>query len=92
MNKTELIAAVAEKAHLTKKDAGAAIDSAVAVILETLAKGESVAFVGFGTLEVRERKARTGKNPLTGQPLEIPAAKVPVFKAGKQLKDAAAGK
>lgn len=87
MNKNELIAAVAEKAGFSKKDAAAAVDSMIAAIAESLEKGDKVQLVGFGTFEVKERAARTGKNPRTGEVVEIPAAKVPAFKAGKALKD-----
>lgn len=87
MNKNELIAAVAEKAGFSKKDAAAAVDSVIAAIAESLEKGDKVQLVGFGTFEVKERAARTGKNPRTGEVVEIPAAKVPAFKAGKALKD-----
>ncbi len=90
MNKTELIAAVAEKANLSKKDADAAISAVVASITEALSKGEKVQVVGFGTYEVKARSARMGRNPQTKKEIEIPATKVPVFKAGKALKDAVA--
>lgn len=88
MNKTELISSVAEKSELTKKDAEKAVNAIFASIQEALAKGEKVQLVGFGTFEVRERKARTGRNPQTGEEIQIAAAKVPAFKAGKALKDA----
>lgn len=88
MNKNELIAAVAEKAGTSKKDAAAAVDSVINVITEALQNGEKIQLVGFGTFEVKERAARTGKNPRTGETVEIAAAKVPGFKAGKALKDA----
>lgn len=88
MNKTELISSVAEKSELTKKDAEKAVNALFASIQEALAKGEKVQLVGFGTFEVRERKARTGRNPQTGEEIQIAAAKVPAFKAGKSLKDA----
>ena len=88
MNKTELIAAVAEKAGLTKKD----VEKAVAALLETVkgevAKKGKVQLIGFGTFEARTRNARTGKNPRTNEPIKIPAATVPAFKAGKAFKDA----
>ena len=87
MNKGELIAKIAE-AGLSKKDAGIALDAAIAAIGDALAKGESVQLVGFGTFSVKERAARTGRNPKTGEPLKIAASKVPGFKAGKGLKDA----
>ena len=87
MNKNELIAAVAEKANLTKKDAAAAVDAMIASITEALANNDKVQLVGFGTFEVKERASRTAKNPRTGETVEVPAAKVPSFKAGKALKD-----
>ena len=86
MNKSELIAKIAE-AGLTKKDAGIALEAALAAIGDALAKGESVQLVGFGTFGVKERSAREGRNPRTGEVVKIPAAKAPVFKAGKALKD-----
>ena len=88
MNKTELIAAVAEKSGLSKKDAATAVESVIAAVSDSLVKGEKVQLVGFGTFEVKERAARTGKNPQTGAAVEIPASKAPAFKAGKALKDA----
>ena len=88
MNKTELIAAVAEKADLSKKDAEAAITAAVEAITGALIEGEKVQLVGFGSFEVKERAARTGRNPRTKETVEIPASKVPVFKAGQAFKDA----
>ncbi len=90
MNKTELIAAVAEKAGLSKKDADAAVSAVVASVTEALSKGEKVQLVGFGTYEVKARPARVGRNPQTKKEIKIPATKVPVFKAGKALKDAVA--
>ena len=88
MNKTELIAAVADKADLSKADAGRAIDSLFEVVGKALKKKDKVSLVGFGTFLVRERAARTGRNPKTGAPLKIKASKTPSFKAGKALKDA----
>ena len=88
MNKTELIAALAEKANVTKKDAGEVLDAFVATITDALKKGDKVSLVGFGTFEARHRAARKGKNPQTGAEVNIPAANVPAFKAGKALKDA----
>lgn len=88
MNKTELIAAVAENAALSKKDAEKAVNVIVDAIKGALADGDKVQLVGFGTFEVRERGARTGKNPRTGEAIKIAASKVPAFKAGKALKDA----
>lgn len=90
MNKTELVASVAEKAELSKKDAEKAVSAVLESIEEALKAGDKVAVVGFGTFEVKERAARTGKNPRTGEAVKIPAARVPVFKAGKGLKDAVA--
>ena len=87
MNKTELIAAVAEKAELSKKDAEAAVSATVDAITEALKQGEKVQLVGFGSFEVKSRAARTGRNPKTMETIQIPASKAPVFKAGKALKD-----
>ena len=88
MNKTELIEKVAAVAGISKKDAAAAVNATFDAISEELAKGEKVAVLGFGTFEARGRAARTGHNPRTGEAVEIPASKVPAFKAGKALKDA----
>lgn len=90
MNKAELINAVAEKAGLSKKDTELAVGAVIDVITTTLKKGDKVQLVGFGGFEVKERAARTGRNPKTKEPIKIPASKVPVFKAGKALKDAVA--
>ena len=90
MNKTELIAAVAEKADLSKKDAEAAITATVDAIAEALTQGEKVQLVGFGSFEVKTRAARVGRNPRTGEEIPISEAKLPEFKAGKALKDAVA--
>lgn len=90
MNKTELIAAVAEKAGLSKKDADAAVSAVFDAVTAELAKGEKVQLIGFGTFEVRERAAKTGRNPRTGETMTIPASKVPAFKAGKAFKDSVA--
>ena len=90
MNKTELIAAVAEKTGLTKKDAERVVNATVETITETLVKGEKVQVSGFGIFEVRAREARTGRNPRTKETIEIPATKLPAFKASKTLKDAVA--
>ena len=87
MNKTELIAAVAEKAGISKKDADAAVNTTLDTIVEMVAAGDKVQLVGFGTFEPRERSAKTGKNPRTGESIEIPASKIPAFKAGKAFKD-----
>ena len=88
MNKTELIAAVAEKASLSKKDSEAAVNAALEAITAALQDGDKVQLVGFGSFEVKKRAARTGRNPRTKEAVEIPASQVPVFKAGKALKDA----
>lgn len=88
MNKTDLIAAVAEKSSLSKKDAEKAINAFVATVTDSLKAGEKVQMVGFGVFEVRERPAHKGHNPMTGAEIEIAASKAPVFKAGKALKDA----
>ena len=90
MNKTELIAAVAEKAELSKKDAEAAISAMVDAITEALSQEEKVQLVGFGSFEVKTRAARVGRNPKTGEEIPISEARLPVFKAGKALKDAVA--
>ena len=90
MNKTELVAAVAEKAGISKKDADAAVAAFVAAVTDAMKAGDKVALVGFGTFEARTRAARTGKNPRTGEIIKIAATKVPAFKAGKALKDAVA--
>lgn len=88
MNKTELVAAMADKAGLTKKDADAALKAFTEVVEETLEAGDSIQLIGFGTFEVAERAERTGRNPQTGAEMVIPASKAPKFKAGKALKDA----
>ncbi len=88
MNKSELIDAVASAADLSKADAGRAIDATVAAITDALSSGDSLSLVGFGTFSVSERAARTGRNPRTGETIQIAAAKLPKFKAGKALKDA----
>ena len=88
MNKTELVAAISEKTELTKKDSEKALKALINVVAEELKKGEKVQLVGFGTFEVSERAARTGKNPQTGAEIKIAACKAPKFKAGKALKDA----
>lgn len=90
MNKAELINAVAEKAALSKKDSEAAVNAALEAITGALSDGEKVQLVGFGSFEVKKREARVGRNPKTKEAIEIPASKVPVFKAGKALKDAVA--
>ncbi|WP_288973742.1 HU family DNA-binding protein [Shuttleworthella satelles] len=88
MNKTELVAAIAEQADLSKKDAEAALKAFTDVVSKSLKKGEKIQLVGFGTFEVSERSARTGRNPQTGKTMKIAASKAPKFKAGKALKDA----
>ena len=88
MNKTELIDAVAEAADLSKADAARAIDAVTGAVADSLKSGNSVSLVGFGSFNVKDRPARTGRNPQTGQPITIAAARVPSFKAGKALKDA----
>ena len=88
MNKTELVAAMAEQTNLSKKDAEAALKAFIDVVSEELKKGEKVQLVGFGTFEVSERAAREGRNPQTGETVKIAARVVPGFKAGSKLKDA----
>ena len=87
MTKTELIAAVADNTGLTKKDAEAAVSATFDAITKALTNGDKVQLMGFGTFEVKERAARTGRKPSTGETIEIPAKKSPVFKAGKGFKD-----
>ena len=87
MNKAELVAAMAENAGLSKKDAEKALKAFTDVVAAELKKGEKIQLVGFGTFEVAERAARTGRNPQTGKDITIPASKAPKFKAGKALKD-----
>jgi DNA-binding protein HU-beta len=88
VNKTELIDRIAESADISKASAGRALDAALEAVTDSLKQADPVALVGFGTFTVRERAARTGRNPQTGQPIQIAAAKVPAFKPGKALKDA----
>ena len=88
MNKSELIDAIAASADIPKATAGRALDAVIDSVTETLKKGESVVLVGFGTFAVKDRAARVGRNPQTGKPINIEAAKIPSFKAGKALKDA----
>ncbi len=88
MNKQELIENIAASVDITKADAGRALDSVIDSIKDSLRKGDSVALVGFGTFSVRSRAARTGRNPQTGESIQIAAAQVPAFKAGKALRDA----
>lgn len=92
MNKADLVAKIADKAGLTKKDAEVALNAVIGCIEDALVAEEKVALVGFGTFEVKERAARTGINPLTKKPISIPATKAPVFKISKALKDKVAGK
>ena len=92
MNKTELVASVAEKTGLTKKDSEKAVNAVLAAVTESLQEGDKVQLVGFGTFEVRERKARKAKNPQTKEDIPIPETKVPAFKAGKGLKEVVAKK
>ena len=87
MNKSELVAALAEKAEFSKKDAEKALNGFVEVISESLTKGDKVQLIGFGTFEVKNRPARTARNPRTGAEIKIAASKAPAFKAGKALKD-----
>ena len=88
MNKTQLVEQIAENADISKASAGRALDAFVEAVTETLRSGDQVALVGFGTFSVRARAARTGRNPKTGEAIQISEAKVPSFKAGKALKDA----
>ena len=88
MNKSELVAAMAAKAEMSKKDTEKVLKAFEEVVTEELAKNGKVQLVGFGTFDVAERSAREGRNPQTGEPMSIPAAKAPRFKAGKALKDA----
>ena len=88
MNKTELVAVVAEKAEISKKDADSAVNAVIESIIEAVASKDKVQIVGFGTFEARERKEKIGKNPRTGEEIKIAASVVPAFKAGKAFKDA----
>ena len=92
MNKTEFIAAVAAKEGLEKKTAEKAVNAVIACIGDALASGDKIQIAGFGTFEVRQRKAREGRNPRNNEPIQIEASKTPAFKAGKQLKDLVNGK
>ncbi len=92
MTKSELIDKISSDTDLSKADAGKALTSAIDNISKTLKKGDSITLTGFGTFAVSKRKARTGKNPQTGEPLKIPARKVATFKAGKTLKELVGGK
>jgi len=88
MNKSDLIDAIAKGAGMSKADAGRGLEAAIKAMTTALKKGDTVSLVGFGTYSVRKRKARTGRNPRTGETIKIKASKVPTFKAGKALKDA----
>ncbi|CAA2931044.1 HU family DNA-binding protein [Arsenophonus endosymbiont of Bemisia tabaci] len=88
MNKTELINQIAEKADLTKKDSEKALNAFIETVTKTLKVGDDIQLVGFGSFQVKQRAARDGRNPKTGETLKIAAAKVPIFKAGKTLKEA----
>lgn len=92
MNKTDLIKQVAETSELTQKDATKAVEAVFDTVMEALKDGDKVQLIGFGNFEVRERAARKGRNPQTGEEIEIQGGKVPAFKPGKALKDAVAGK
>ncbi|HHW17399.1 MAG TPA: HU family DNA-binding protein [Firmicutes bacterium] len=91
MNKTELIAKVAQAAGMTKKDTEKVINSFIDVVQDALAQGDTVAILGFGTFLARERPAREGRNPRTGEPIQIPAGKVPVFRPGRVLRESVSG-
>lgn len=91
MNKTELVAQIAENSDLNRTQASAALSATIDAVTGALAKGDTVALPGFGTFAVKERAARTGRNPATGAEMKIPASRVPGFKAGKTLKDAVKG-
>ena len=88
MNKSEFVDAVADEAELSKADAGRAVDAMIEAVKKALKKGDTISLVGFGTFQVRKRAARQGRNPRTGETIEIKASKIPSFKAGKALKDA----
>ncbi len=90
LTKNNVVDSIVEQTDLSKKDASAAVDAFAATICEALSNGNSVGLIGFGTFEAKHRPARTGRNPQTGAPLDIPEKTVPVFKAGKKLRDAAA--
>ncbi len=88
MNKADVVAALADQAGLSKSDAARALDSFIDIVTAALKKGETVSLVGFGSFDARQRAARTGRNPRTGETIDIPASRNPAFKAGKALKDA----
>lgn len=92
LNRVGLIAAVVDQAQITKKDAKKAVEAVFSTISDSLAKGDKVRIIGFGTFEVRDRNGREGRNPRTNEPIQIEASKTPAFKAGKQLKDLVNGK
>lgn len=87
MNKTELVQIVAEQTHLTKKDVAVVVDYVIDTIVHALSEGEKVQLVGFGNFEIRERRARQGRNPQTGEVIQIAASKIPAFRAGKVLRE-----
>lgn len=87
MNKTELVAAIAEKTEMSKKDSERALNAILDTIAAALKADDNVRLIGFGTFEVKKREARVGRNPSTGKPIKIPASRVPAFKAGKELKE-----
>ena len=91
LTKNNVVDSIVEQTGLSKKDANAAVDAFAATICEALSNGDSVGLIGFGTFEPKLRPARTGRNPQTGAPIDIPEKTVPAFKAGKKLRDAAAG-
>ena len=91
LTKNNVVDSIVEQTELSKKDANAAVDAFAATICEALSNGDSVGLIGFGTFEAKLRPARTGRNPQTGAPIDIPEKTVPAFKAGKKLRDAAAG-
>jgi DNA-binding protein HU-beta len=92
MNKGELIDKIAEKANVTKKDADIVLSAMLESIMDSVASGQKVTLVGFGTFEARDRQAREGRNPSTGKPIKIPATRVPAFSAGKMFKESVVGK
>jgi DNA-binding protein HU-beta len=92
MNKGELIDKIAEKANVTKKDADIVLSAMLESIMDSVASGQKVTLVGFGTFEARDRQAREGRNPSTGKPIKIPATRVPAFSAGKMFKESVLGK
>lgn len=91
MNKEQLVAKIAEKASVTKKEANQILDATIEIVMDTVVEGEKLTLVGFGTFEARERKERQGRNPQTGDVITIPATRVPVFSPGKLFKDKVSG-